>query len=66
MMARGLRRGFGNKGKSSKPGVKNWKRKTKVTRRINIMYTCKICGKGKMIKKAIRAGRIEVGEKVSK
>ena len=66
MMARGLRRGYGNKGKASKPGVKNWKRKVKVTRRMKVLYTCKVCGKGKTIKKAMRAGRIEVGEKVAK
>src|SRR3989344_2805049 len=65
-MSRGLRRGYGNKGKASKPGVKNWKRKVKVTRRMNVLYTCKVCGKGKTIKKAMRAGRIEVGEKVAK
>ena len=65
--ARGLTTGFGNKGKwGSKPAVKSWKRKTKVTRRIGIIYRCKVCGKAKGTKKAIRAGRIEVGDKVAK
>ena len=64
--SRGLRGGYGNKGKRSKKGVKNWKRKTKVTRRIGILYKCKDCGKSKGIKKAIRSGRIEIGEKVAK
>ncbi len=66
LRARGLRRGTGNKGKYSKPAVKSWKRKTKVTRRIGVLYKCKECGKAKGIKKAIRSGRIEVGEKVAK
>jgi large subunit ribosomal protein L44e len=64
--ARGLRSGTGNKGKYSKPAVKAWKRKSKTTRRIGINYRCKVCKKAKGIKKAIRSGRIEVGEKVAK
>jgi large subunit ribosomal protein L44e len=63
---RGLRSGLGNKGKYSKPAVKSWKRKTKVTKRISVMFKCKECGKSKGIKKAIRSGRIEIGEKVAK
>jgi len=66
LKARGLVSGTGNKGKYSKPAVKSWKRKTKVTRRIGVLYRCKECGKAKGIKKAIRSGRIEVGEKVAK
>ena len=64
--SRSYRSGFGNMGRFSKPAVKSWKRKTKVTKRITVAYTCKTCKKTKMIKKAIRAGRIEIGEKVSK
>jgi len=64
--ARGLRRGFGNKGRFSKKAPKSWKRKTKVTRRIVLLYKCKDCGKSSGIKKAIRSGRIEIGEKVAK
>jgi len=64
--ARGLMSGKGNKGKYSKPSVKSWKRKSKVTRRITILYTCRECGKSKGIKKAIRSGRIEIGQKVAK
>ncbi|MFH1425646.1 MAG: 50S ribosomal protein L44e [archaeon] len=63
---RGLRRGTGNLGKFSKKGPKDWKRKTKTTKRMTIQYTCTICKKTKQIKKAIRAGRIEIGERVSK
>ncbi len=63
---RGLRGGFGNLGRRSKKGVKDRKMKAKVTKRIGILYKCSICGKQKGIKKAIRSGRIEIGEKVSK
>ncbi len=46
--------GIGNWGKRSKKGAKDWKRKTKVTKRIQLLYKCKVCGKMKGIKKAIR------------
>ena len=62
---RGLQ-GIGNWGKRSKKGAKDWKRKTKITKRISILYKCKTCGKMKGISKAIRSSRIEVGEKVAK
>jgi len=58
--------GYGNWGKLSKKGAKDSKMKTKVTKRITITYKCKKCGKIHNIKKAIRSGRIEIGEKVSK
>jgi large subunit ribosomal protein L44e len=64
--ARGLNRGTGNQGRYSKPAIKSWKRKSKVTRRLTILYKCKECGKSKGIKKAIRTGRIQIGEKVAK
>ncbi|MEK6928488.1 MAG: hypothetical protein AABW65_00850 [Nanoarchaeota archaeon] len=63
---RGLTSGFGNLGKRSKKGTKDWKRKTKTTKRISIIYKCSVCGKIKGIKKAIRSSRIEIGEKISK
>lgn len=65
--SRGLRSGYGSHGKwGSKPAVKSWKRKTKTTKRITVEYKCKECKKIHQIKKAIRAGRIEIGEKVVK
>ncbi len=64
--ARGLIMGYGNKGRRSRKGPKDWKMKTKVTKRITVMYKCKVCGKMKGRSKAIRAGRIEIGEKVAK
>jgi ribosomal protein L44E len=43
---RGLGIGIGNKGKwGSKPAVSKFKRKSKTTKKTNIMYTCKECGK---------------------
>ena len=45
---RGLGTGFGNKGKwGSKPAVTKFKRKTKTTKKTNIMYTCQECKKSK-------------------
>lgn len=64
--SRSYNSGFGNRGRFSKPAVKAWKRKTKITRRITLTFKCKTCNKMKIIKKAIRSGRIEIGEKVAK
>lgn len=66
LVLRGLRSGTGNHGKYSKPAVKSWKRKTKSTKRLGILYTCTECKKSKGKKYAIRASRIEIGNKVSK
>ncbi|MBS3089713.1 50S ribosomal protein L44e [Candidatus Pacearchaeota archaeon] len=63
---RSYRSGYGNLGRFSKPAVKDRKRKTKITKRISVLYKCVECGKMKGIKKAIRASRIEIGEKISK
>lgn len=63
---RSYRSGFGNLGRFSKPAVKDRKRKSKLTKRIGILYKCKVCGKIKGIKSAIRSSRIEIGEKISK
>jgi len=47
MRGRGV--GYGNKGKwGSKPAVGSWKRKTKATKRLVIMYTCGVCKKSKI------------------
>ena len=61
---RGLGRGIGNKGKwGSKPAVSKYKRKTKSTKKTNIMYTCQECGKSHYQKKGKRAGKIQIEEK---
>lgn len=45
---RGLSRGIGNKGRwGSRPANPKHKRKTKTTKKTNIMYTCNECGKSK-------------------
>jgi len=55
---RGLARGIGNLGKwGSKPAQTKHKRKTKTTRKTNIMYTCQSCKKSKYQKKGQRAGK---------
>jgi ribosomal protein L44E len=54
---RGLNRGIGNKGRYSKPAVTKFKRKSKTTKKTNIMYTCKVCNKSKYQKKGIRLSK---------
>lgn len=62
---RGLARGKGSHGKwpPSKPAVTKWKRKTKSTKKTNIVYKCKECGKSKVQKKGTRTGRLMFKEK---
>ncbi len=56
---RGRGIGIGNKGKwGSKPAVSKFKRKSKTTKKTNVMYTCKVCGKSKYQKKGTRSGKI--------
>lgn len=63
---RGLRRGIGNKGRFSKPAIKNWKRKTKATKKSVILYTCSVCKKAHMIKKGIRSSKLQIEDKTEK
>jgi len=56
---RGLGIGIGNKGKwGSKPAVTKFKRKSKTTKKTNIMYICKVCKKSKYQKKGERASKV--------
>jgi len=58
---RGLGRGIGNKGIwGSKPAQSKHKRKTKTTKKTNIMYTCSICKKSKYrtSRRNKRAGKV--------
>lgn len=55
---RGRSRGIGNKGRWSKPAVSKFKRKTKTTKKTNLMYTCTKCGKSKYQKKGKRTGKL--------
>lgn len=58
---RGLGRGIGNKGKwGSKPAVTKFKRKTKTTKKTQIMYTCSKCGKSKNQKEGKRVGKLVI------
>lgn len=64
--SRSLRGGYGNLGRRSRKGPKDWKRKTKLTKRITIVYKCSVCNKMKGIAQAIRSSRIEVGDKITR
>jgi len=56
---RGLGRGIGNKGKwGSKPAVSKFKRKSKTTKKTNLLYICEVCGKSKYQKRGKRAGKV--------
>jgi len=56
---RGLGVGIGNKGKwGSKPAATKFKRKSKTTKKTNLMYTCQECKKSKYQKKGKRTGKI--------
>lgn len=55
---RGRNRGIGNFGKWSKPPASKFKRKSKTTKKTNIMYTCTVCGKSKYQKKGKRTGKV--------
>lgn len=58
---RGLGRGYGNLGKwGSKPPVSKFKRKSKLTKKTNIIYVCSECGKKMTQSKGIRTSKIEI------
>jgi len=60
-MKRGQGRGYGNLGKwGSKPAVTKFKRKTKATKKTNIMYTCSVCSKSCYQKKGIRTSKLQI------
>ena len=60
---RGEARGMGNLGKWGKPAVSSWKRKTKSTKRLVLLYTCQECKKSSQAKKGIRTTKIQIEEK---
>jgi ribosomal protein L44E len=56
---RGQGKGTGNKGKwGSKPPVSKFKRKSKTSKKTNILYTCQTCKKAHYQKKGKRVGKI--------
>ena len=56
---RGLWRGIGNKGRYSRMKSQQ-KGKRKTTKKTNLMYTCKECGKSKYQKKGKRTSKIQI------
>ena len=50
--------GKGNQGKRSRKAIKSWKRKTKVTMRRVLIYTCQKCKKSKHAKKSRRVSKV--------
>ena len=64
---RGRGRGMGNLGKwGSKPAVSKWKRKTKATKRLVVLYTCQVCKKGKPARFGRRVSKIQLEAKEDK
>jgi ribosomal protein L44E len=57
---RGLARGIGNLGRYSKPAVSKFKRKTKTTKKPQILYTCSVCKKSKNQKKGKRTSKLVI------
>ncbi len=57
--ARGQRRGFGNKGKYSKPPKPKMTGK-KMSKKTDFRYQCSVCGVSSVQKKGIRAKKVEM------
>ena len=57
---RGLGRGFGNKGKwGSKPAISKFKRTgAKQSKKVDLRYKCKVCGKTTVQNKGIRMKKV--------
>lgn len=62
---RGGWRGLGNLGRYSKPAITSWKRKTKSTKKTNLLYTCAECKKSYGQKKGMRVSKITLEDKAS-
>ena len=60
---RNKNRGKGNKGRFSKKAIKSWKRKTKITTKKVLLYTCKLCKKSTQSRRGIRVSKIQLEEK---
>jgi ribosomal protein L44E len=57
---RGRGRGIGNWGRYSKKAASKFKRKTKTTKKSNILYTCSVCGKSKIQKRGKRVSKVVI------
>lgn len=61
MMARGLRRGYGNHGKFSKPAISKFKRTgAKVSKKTDLRYKCSVCNKIWVQNHGIRTKKLEL------
>lgn len=61
MMARGLRRGFGNYGKFSKPAISKFKRTgAKISKKTDLRYKCSVCNKIWVQKYGLRTKKLEL------
>lgn len=59
--ARGARRGFGNQGRfSRKPMASRKMSGKKLTKKIDLRYTCKVCNKQHSQSKGIRVKKMEI------
>jgi len=59
---RGKARGYGNWGRYSKPAISKWKRKTKSTKKVVLIYTCQECKKSALAKYGRRSSRGQLKE----
>lgn len=60
---RGRGRGMGNLGKwGSKAAIGKWKRKTKSTKKVVLIYTCQVCKKSKQATYGRRSSKGQIKE----
>ena len=60
MMARGLKRGFGNHGKYSRPAISKFKMTgAKTSKKTDLRYKCTVCGKSQVQPRGKRAKKLE-------
>jgi large subunit ribosomal protein L44e len=61
MRGRGLRRGYGNQNKYSKPAISKFKRTgAKISKKTDLRYKCNICKKIVVQNKGIRMKKVEL------
>jgi ribosomal protein L44E len=61
LLDRGERRGAGNKGKFSKPPIKNWRSTgKKLSKKTDFRYTCSVCKKSTVQSQGVRAKKVEL------
>ena len=61
MQRRGLDRGTGNQGRTSRGAPSSWKRSNqKTSKKVDIRYVCTVCGKSQVLKNTYRAKKLEI------